>query len=227
MDQLAGEPAFSDPSSPASWSHDRLGPESTNGGRAAAEAAAKEAAKAKVQEILQEDRIQKLVRESANAMFAKGEFRQATEEQVRAQLPSAIATETGKRIPEQVNGELERRGLLYRMVSAQVAQEFGPQLHRFAGKKIEIYTTLLPEPSAFSDSIRKLFRANGLEAEIVYGGNSDHPTVVAPDDNLANILVDLLTRASGEQPQKLKAPEAFGTGIAAAIEIPERRPVKK
>src|ERR1017187_5825185 len=76
--------------------------------KAAAETAAQDAAKAKVKEVLQEPRIQKLVEETAQQLFKSGAFRQAIEGETAAQLKVAIPVEIRRSLPGNIVKELSR-----------------------------------------------------------------------------------------------------------------------
>jgi hypothetical protein len=67
--------------------------------KSAAENPAQEAAKAKVKEVLQEPRIQKLVEETAQQLFKSGAFRQAIEAETAEQLKAAIPDEIRRTLP--------------------------------------------------------------------------------------------------------------------------------
>jgi hypothetical protein len=101
-----------------------VGVKTISDARAQAESAAQDAAKAKVKEILQDERIQQLVRDTAKELLVKGAFRQTTEETIRAQLPGAVQAELARQLPGPITAELEKRELLPRTVSARTERAF-------------------------------------------------------------------------------------------------------
>ena len=73
-----------------------------------AKESANEAARAKVREILQDDRIQKLARDAASDLFKNGAYAQLVSDEVAKQLPRAVATEMAGRVPPLVNAEVAK-----------------------------------------------------------------------------------------------------------------------
>src|SRR4051794_1307594 len=60
--------------------------------KSAAETAARDSAKAKVEEVLKQPEIQRLVEKTAGDLFSKGVFRDQIETGVRELLPQAVTT---------------------------------------------------------------------------------------------------------------------------------------
>lgn len=94
--------------------------------KASATGAAQEAAKAKVEEILQQGEIRQLVERTAQDLIAKGEFQKVTADAVRAQLPGVVATELRKQVPTELTTELARMDLLPRTTARSRRRSLRP-----------------------------------------------------------------------------------------------------
>lgn len=179
-----------------------VGVKTISDARAEAQSSAQEAAKAKVKEILQDDRIQQLVRDTAKELLAKGTFRQTTEETVRAQLPGAIQAELTRQLPGPITAELEKRDLLPRTVSAKSEKAFEPRLRRYAGKKALILFLPEPEPKAFAASLENSLNRVGLSATKQEWAPAIN-MIIGEDEGFDTALSDLIGEAAGRKPTAL------------------------
>lgn len=147
-----------------------------------AKAAAEVAAKAKVGEVLQEPRIQKLVEDSARDLFAKGAFKQIIQEQTQEQLTAMH--------------------LVPRLVSAETRKKFQAKLLPFAGKQMFINACDYDEPLSFAQSVAATLTDAGLKIRVnslseVCQSNQKDTQLKAPDKDLAKVLNDLIMDSSG------------------------------
>ena len=130
--------------------------------KAAAETAAQDAAKAKVKEVLQEPRIQKLVEETAQQLFKSGAFRQAIEGETAAQLKVAIPVEIRRSLPGNIVKELSRLSLAPRTVTVTVDYDFRRRFRTLAGEKVLITSCDELEPAAFAQALETILKDAGL-----------------------------------------------------------------
>lgn len=100
--------------------------------RAAAETTARDAAKAKVEEVLKQPELQNLVRETARDLYEKGAFRNEIEEKVHELIAAEITTpESRKLIGEAIRHELVTRTAPRSLPTLRAGQSpnlFGPAL---------------------------------------------------------------------------------------------------
>jgi hypothetical protein len=124
--------------------------------KASAEVVAREAAKAKVEEVLKQPDVQKLVRETASDLFEKGAFKKEIEGKV-SELISAEVTSPGfhKLVSEAVKGQLIMMTAPRVLTEAQ-AKTISDSLRSTPEGKVDIRTGTLPEQQGYA---RKLFAA--------------------------------------------------------------------
>jgi hypothetical protein len=124
--------------------------------KVSAEVAAREAAKAKVEEVLKQPDVQKLVRETASDLFEKGAFKKEIEGKV-SELISAEVTSQGfhRLVSDAVRGELMIKTAPRVLTEAQV-KTIADSLRSTPEGKVDIRTGTLPEQQGYA---RKLFSA--------------------------------------------------------------------
>lgn len=155
--------------------------------KASAEAAAREAAKAKVEEVLRQPDVQALVRETASNLFEKGAFRKEIEGKV-SELISAEVNSQGfhRLVSDAVKGELTAKTAPRVLTAAQV-RTIAVSLRSTPGGKVDIRTGTLPEQQGYA---RKLFAA--IQASPSW---KDHVSYAEPGTwagltNNMNLLLD-------------------------------------
>src|ERR1019366_812953 len=155
--------------------------------KASAEAAAREAAKAKVEEVLRQPDVQTLVRETASDLFEKGAFKKEIEGKVSGLISAEVKSQGFHRlVSDAVKGELTIKTAPRVLTEAQV-KTIADSLRSTPGGKVDIRTGTLPEQQGYA---RKLFSA-------IQGSPSwkDHVSYAEPGtwagltDNM-NLLLD-------------------------------------
>ena len=173
-----------------------FGYKTLNDARSTAAEAAREAAKAKVEQILQQGEIRELVEKTAQELISRGQFQKATEDAVRSQLPSAVTTELKRQVPAEMTIALARLDLLPRTITPQIAATFQKQIRGYAGKRVAVLYTAWPEPKTFAESV-----ASTLNAEGVIATHQEwlvaETQVIAKDEQFAKLLGDLISKPSG------------------------------
>jgi hypothetical protein len=126
--------------------------------KSAAETAAKEAARAKVEEVLKQTEIQRLVEKTASDLFSKGVFRDVIEARVRELLPAAIAgalqnPELQKLIGDGIKRELTTR-LARRVFTEDQRRRIVESLRTSSpGGKVMVLTGALEEQQAYANKL--------------------------------------------------------------------------
>ena len=124
--------------------------------KASAEVTARETAKAKVEEVLKQPDVQKLVRETASDLFEKGAFKKEIEGKVSEVVSAEVTSQAFQRlVSDAVKGELAIKTAPRILTEAQV-KTIADSLRSAPGGKIDIRTGTLPEQQAYA---RKLFSA--------------------------------------------------------------------
>lgn len=155
--------------------------------KASAEAVARDAAKAKVEEVLKQPDVQKLVRDTASELFAKGVFRKEIERKV-SELISAEVNSEGfhKLVSEAVKGELIIKTAPRALTQAQIKTIAGSLRSNPEGK-VSIRTGALPEQQGYA---RQLLLA--IEAAPSWKGHVSYlePGTLMGMTNDRNLLLD-------------------------------------
>ena len=155
--------------------------------KASAEAAAREAAKAKVEEVLRQPDVQTLVRETASDLFEKGAFKKEIEGKV-SELIFAEVNSQGfhKLVSDAVKGELTIKTSPRVLTEAQV-KTIADSLRSTPEGKVNIRTGTLPEQQGYA---RKLFSA--IQASPSWKGHLSYaePGTLAGLTNNMNLLLD-------------------------------------
>lgn len=126
--------------------------------KAAAETTAREAAKAKVEEVLKQPEIQRLVEKTASDLFSKGVFRNEIEEKVRDLLPAAIASalqnpDSQKLIGDGIKREFATRTAPRVLTAAQRARIVESLRSSSPGGQVRVLTGALEEQQAYANKL--------------------------------------------------------------------------
>jgi hypothetical protein len=164
-----------------------LGWKTISDAKASAEAAAREAAKAKVEEVLKQPDVQKLVRETASDLFEKGAFKKEIEGKVRELISAEVTSQAFHRlVSDAVKGELTIKTAPRVLTESQV-KTIADSLRSAPEGKVAIRTGTLPEQQGYA---RKLFSAiqasPSWKAHVSYA----EPGTWAGLENNMNLLLD-------------------------------------
>jgi hypothetical protein len=129
----------------------------------AAKAEAREAAKAKVEDVLRRPEIQILVQKTASDLFSRGVFRDEIEAKVREQTAAAIASqvqtpEFRKLITAGVKGELTTR-MAPRLLTEPQRKAITDSLRDGPGGQVKVKTGPLPEQQAYAKKLTLAIKA--------------------------------------------------------------------
>jgi hypothetical protein len=194
-----------------------------------AERTAQDAATTKVKEVLQEDRIQRLVHETAKELFASGAYRKAIEEETAAQLNVAIPDEIQRVLPGRIAKALSESHLGPRIVSAKLGQDFRQQLRQIEKKTVQMIVCTNPEPTKYGRSLKAALEAAGLTVHFepmpppCHGPLGEIATVAPQgEDQKLKRVVDDLIQQSGGTPAALGSTGDLGQGVNLRVEIGPR-----
>jgi hypothetical protein len=124
--------------------------------KASAAVAAREAAKAKVEEVLKQPDVQTLVRETANDLFEKGAFKKEIAGKVSELISAEVSSQAFHRlVSDAVKGELTIKTAPRVLTEAQV-KTIADSLRSSPEGKVDIRTGTLPEQQGYA---RKLLSA--------------------------------------------------------------------